>query len=90
MCIRDRRQEFRIAQLARLLLEHLDELPPNDLAFLLRVTDAAQCLEEPALGLHADNMHLQALREGLHDLIAFVLAQQALSLIHISEMMSTP
>ena len=38
--------------LAGRLLEHPDELPPDDLALLLRVGDARECVQEPAGRVH--------------------------------------
>ena len=64
-------------QLRRLLLEHFDEQPADDLALALGIGLALQRLEKALLCVDADDAHAHVLRERLHDLIAFVEAQQA-------------
>ena len=77
-----------IAQLARLLLEHLDEQPADDLAFGLRVALALQRIEKPLLGVDADHLHPERVGEGAHHLVAFAQAQQAVIDEHAGELLA--
>ena len=71
------RQPAGVLDLGRLFLENVDENAADDLALLLRIGHALERREKPVLGVHADDLDPHVAREGLHHLIAFVQAQQA-------------
>lgn len=70
-------QEAGAFQLARLFLEDADELLADDLALLLRLTDARQLLLEAFLGLDVDQRHVEVVLEGVDHLLGLVLPEQA-------------
>ena len=72
----------------RFLVEHLHEQAADDLALLLRIGLAAQRVEEARLGIDADDLHAQVLGEDLHDLVAFVQAQQAVIDEHAGQLVA--
>ena len=74
-----------LVELRRLLLEHLDEEPPDDLALGLRVGDTGERLEKARLGVHANDLHPHVLGEGPHHLIALVEPEQAVVDEHADE-----
>ncbi len=51
-------------------------LVPDDLAFLLRIDDASQSLQESLLRLDVNKVHAEVLPEGLHNLMGLVLAKE--------------
>ena len=66
----------RFAELARLLLEDADELLADDLALRLGIGDAGEPGQEPLLGAHVDERHVEVAAEGLDDLLRLVGAHQ--------------
>ena len=70
-------EEVRVADLRRLLLEDADELGADDLALALGLGDAAQLVQEARLGVDGDERDLEGVAEGGDDLLALVLAHQA-------------
>ena len=69
-------EERRVAEPARLLLEHADELGPDRLALGLRVAEPLEPREEAVLGVDRHERHLEVVAEGGDDLLALVLAHQ--------------
>ena len=59
------------------LLEHFDEFIADDLALLLRVTDAREFLHEPVGRVHGLQFKVQLVAQYLLHLLEFVLAQHA-------------
>src|SRR5262245_50355296 len=78
-------QEAGGAERLGLALEDANELPPDDLALLLRVGDAAQALEEVLLSPDDHQRHLQVTPEGLLHLLGLVVAQEAVVHEHAGE-----
>ena len=72
----------------RLLLEHLDEEPADDLALALRVLFAFERREEALRGVDADHADAEVRREGLHDLVALAEPQQAVVDEHAGELVA--
>ena len=70
-------EEARVAELGRLLLEDADELGADRLALGLGVGDAGEPREEAFLGVDGDERDLEVVAEGGDDLLALVLAHQA-------------
>ena len=70
-------EEARVAQFARLLLEHPDELLADDLAFGLGIGHAGETSQEPVLRLDRHQRHLEGVAERGDHLVALVLAHQA-------------
>ena len=60
-----------------LVLEDVDEHMADDLAFLLRIGDAGQGVEEPLAGIDDVQVGLEVVAEGSLDRLGFALAQQA-------------
>ena len=60
----------------RLLLEHADELLPDDLPLLLRIGHPGESREESLLRLHVDEGHVEVPGERLDDLLGLVLAEE--------------
>src|SRR5262249_18744655 len=71
------RQPVGAAQLARLLLEHVDEQPPDCLALGLRIGDALQRAEEQLGRVAVHEADVEAVAECGDDLIRLALPQQA-------------
>ena len=65
------------AELRRLLLEDADELGADRLALGLGVGDAGELLEEALLGVDGDERDLELVAERGDDLLALVLAHEA-------------
>ncbi|MNK45244.1 hypothetical protein D3C87_639980 [compost metagenome] len=63
--------------LAGLFLEHFDEFAADDLALGFGVGDAGQLAHELRGGIDVNDLHAHVFGEGLHDLLAFVQAQEA-------------
>ncbi|MCY1215412.1 hypothetical protein D9M72_272550 [compost metagenome] len=63
--------------LAGLFLEHFDEFAADDLALGFGIGHAGQLAHELGGGVDVDDLHAHVLGEGLHDLLAFVQAQEA-------------
>ena len=64
-------------ELGRLLLEDADELRADRLALGLGLGQPAEAREEAVLGVDGDERHLEVVAEGGDDLLALVLAHQA-------------
>src|SRR3546814_12934652 len=71
------REELHVRNLRGFLVEYIDEQFADDLALGLRIADAFQRTEKPRFGIDANALHAEMIGEDLHDLIAFVMAQQA-------------
>jgi NADH:ubiquinone oxidoreductase subunit D len=59
------------------LLEHADEFTPDDLALFLRIGNAGQGIHELIARVDPLDPDPEMLGEGRHDLVAFLVAQQA-------------
>ncbi len=73
---RSLRQPLGIGNLLRLSVEHLHEVPTDNLAFLLWVAHAFQVLEELLTGIYANHVKTQSLIS-LHHFLELILAQHA-------------
>ena len=71
------REEIDAAELFGLRFKDADELLADDLALALRLGDAGELGEKTLLCVHAHDAHAEAVVHGALDLIALVLAQQA-------------
>ena len=71
------REEIDAAELFGLRFKDADELLADDLALALRLGDAGELGEKTLLRVHAHDAHAEAVVHGALDLIALVLAQQA-------------
>ena len=69
-------QEVDLADLLGLLLKDADELLADDLALLLRLTDAGQFAQEAVLGVDPDKVDVAVAKDSL-DLVALIFAHQA-------------
>ena len=69
-------EPFGVGDLLSLGVEDLHEVAADDLALLLRVSDAFEVLEELLAGIHADDVQSQTV-VGFHDLLELILAQHA-------------
>ncbi|MNS62223.1 hypothetical protein D3C72_952770 [compost metagenome] len=74
--------------LAGLFLEHFDEFAADDLALGFGVGDAGQLAHELRGGIDVNDLHAHVFGEGLHDLLAFVQAQQAVVDEHAGELVA--
>src|SRR3546814_14994765 len=72
------REELHVRNLRGFLVEYIDEQFADDLALGLRIADAFQRTEKPLFGIDANDLHAEMIGEDLHDLIAFVMAQQTM------------
>ena len=70
-------QPFDALQPLCFLVENLDELIADNLAFFFRVGDAAERGKEPFSRVHANNVDTQVLGERRHHLVRLVMPQQA-------------
>src|SRR5438094_1881131 len=70
------RQEADVGDLPRLLLEHLDEGPPDDPPLLLRLLDAAQVLEEARRRVDVAHVELHAVPADAEHLLDLAGAQE--------------
>ncbi len=70
-------QVLGIRNVDRHLFEHPDEHLTDDLAFPLGVGNAFERIDEPILGLHVNEVHVERAAERLFDLFCFSLAHQA-------------
>ena len=70
------REPFGVAHLRRFTLEHVDEVPADDLALLFRIADAAQGREKLPGGVDVHHLHAHVLGERIHHLRGFVQAQE--------------
>ena len=73
---------------ARLGLEHLDEVPADDLALALRILFVLERREEPVGRVHANDPDAEMLREGLHDLVAFAETEEPVIHEHAGELVA--
>ena len=71
------REKIDAAELFGLRFKDADELLADDLALALRLGDAGKLGEKTLLRVHAHDAHAEAVVHGALDLIALVLAQQA-------------
>ncbi len=71
------RQPLDALELVRLLVEHLDEIAADDLAFFFRIADSLERGEEPVGGIDANDVDTEVFAEGVHNLVAFVVPQQS-------------
>ncbi len=69
-------RNFGVAKFLRLAFENADEFLADDLALLLRVSDAFQGGEKLPGGIHRHQFGAHLLAEGAHHLFRFPLAQQ--------------
>ena len=82
------RQEVGAAELRLLLLEDLDEEPPDGLALRLGVGDAGQRVEEQRLGLDVDQWDVVAVAKQRHHLLPLGQPQQAVVDEHAGELLA--
>ena len=75
-------------ELRGLLLEDPDELGADRLALGLWLGHALELVEEARLGVDGDERHLERVAEGLHDLLALVLAHQAVVDEHARQLLA--
>ena len=61
---------------------------PDDLALGFRIGHAFQSTEETGFGIDSDDLHAKILGEDLHDLIAFMMAQQAVVDEHAGQLVA--
>ena len=61
----------------RLLVEYLDEESADNLALFFRILDALQRSKKSIRRVNADHVDVHMFGEGLHDLVTFVMTQQA-------------
>ena len=79
-------QPLHIFEFGRLLVEHFDEHASDDLAFLLGIALALECLEKTLFCIDTDHAHSHVLRERRHHLIALAQAQQTVIDEHTGEL----
>src|SRR5687768_14166275 len=72
------REEIDLAELLRLLLEHLDEDAADGLPFRFRVADAGKLGEEARSSAHRHERNVVMAAEEIDDLARLVLAQEAM------------
>src|SRR5665213_4020702 len=60
----------------RFRLKHFYKIPPDNLALLLRVSDACKRIKKARLRVHPDHTYTQVLSKGAHHLIALAQAQE--------------
>ena len=73
-------------ELSGLLLEDADELRADDLALLLRLTDAGELVEEAVDRIHIDQVRAELMAEHLHHLLGLALAQEAVVDVHAGQL----
>ena len=71
-----------VANLARLLLKHADELGADDLALCLGLSDVNQLAKEAIGRVHIDQVRVHLILEHVDDLLAFTLAHEAMVHVH--------
>ncbi|MDT4821147.1 hypothetical protein FQZ97_543100 [compost metagenome] len=74
--------------LAGLVLEHFDEFTADDLALGFRIGHAGELAHELGGRVDVDDLHAHVLGEGLHNLLAFIQAQQAVVDEHAGELVA--
>ena len=77
-----------VADLARLLLEHADELGADDLALGLRFVDASQQVQKAVRGVHVDEVRVHLVLEDIHHLLGLALAHEAVVHVHADEVLA--
>ena len=82
------REPLDAGQPLRLLLEHVDEEPADDLALAFRVLFALERREEALRRVDADHADAEVRREGFHDLVALPEPQQAVVDEHAGELVA--
>ena len=80
LVIGNRRSVVSFCKIDDCVFEHADELVPDDFAFLLRISDAAQFRQEPLRGVHVLQFDVEIFAENaLHD---FFLACAQQTVVH--------
>ena len=82
------RQEIGAADLARLVLEHVDEGLADELALGLGVGEPGEPVQEQRLGVHGDERNVVVAAEQAHDLLRLALAHQAVVDEHAGELVA--
>src|SRR5690606_24418998 len=80
------RQPAHVFELCGFGIENVYEGVADDLALLLRIGDACEAAEEDLLRIHSYDLHAHVPGESGHNLIALVLAQQAVIDEHAGEL----
>ena len=80
-------EEINGTDLLGLFLENADELFSDDLALAFGFTDSGQFVQKELLGVDANELH-GIFREDFLDLVAFVLAHQAMVHEHACEVLT--
>src|SRR5581483_7459183 len=70
-------QEVDAAERTRLLLDYVDEDPPDDAPLLLRIDHTGQPLEEAAGRVHVLDAHVEAAVHHVEDALRLLAAQKA-------------
>ena len=82
------RQKFDAVLLARLLLEHADELRADDLALGFGVGDARELVQKAVDGVDVDEVGVHLAAEHLDHLFGLPFAQQAVVDVHADEVLA--
>src|SRR5690606_13478288 len=75
-------------ELRCLFLKDLHEQATDDLALAFWIGLAFERVQETIFGIHANDAHAHVLGEGLHDLIAFAVTEQAVIDEHARELIA--
>ena len=70
-------QEGDVIKFSCFFREDVDELLADDVAFLLRISDAGQLVEEAVCGIDIDEVCFHLILENLDDLLGFTFAEQS-------------
>ncbi len=81
-------QPVGVFQLAGLVVEDIDKGVADNLALQLGIRLAGQFAEEVVFRVHADHFHAHVVGEHFHDLVTFLVTQQAVVDKHASELIA--